>query len=470
MARRPFQKNNRRRPAKSPKSASSLPKNAPMINVTISHIGSRGDGVGTADFTHNYQTKPYQIFVPHTLVGEEVVIQPTSLTGQGISGDLRELVTSSADRKAPDCDASPACGGCQFQHMAQTAYRAWKTDMLSHTLAKASLAPARWRTPFFATNQQRRRARLAIRRRKDDALIGFRERGSHQIIFPASCAILETQILAMVAILRDDLLLCLEDGATGEVDITLCDNGCDITLLPDQDWPLSVTTALTMRAGAYEIARLTLQTHKHGGELLFSQQTPQMTWQLPQTATANSLTLHPAPNSFLQADKQAEAQMQKDIFEALSGCNHILDLFAGSGSLSAPLLFAHPRPDRICAFDTVKEALAAFDEMADANGLSMQLTTTQRNLFHAPLTPAELDGFDAAIIDPPRAGAIAQMPALAQSGISTIIMVSCNPHSFARDCATLTQGGYHFDWIRLIDQFKATSHCEVIACFTKKDT
>ena len=340
--------------------------------------------------------------------------------------------------------------------------------MLQSALDKFSLTPATWLASYFSKNQARRRARLALRRRKHDALIGFRERASHQIIAPTGCAILVPEIMSVIAVLRDDLFLCLEDGATGEVEITLCDNGCDITFLADHPWPLSVTTALTQRAASYEIARLTLHAPKQPPDLLFTKHAPEITWQMPKAHTAKSLTLHPAPHSFLQADTQAEALMQDDILNALSHCDHILDLFAGSGTLSAPLLTRPKRPDRIAAYDSVPEALGCYTKLADQHGMSMQLTTTMRNLFHAPLTPAELAGFDGAIIDPPRAGASAQMPALAASAIGTIIMVSCNPHSFARDAALLTQGGYHFDWIRLIDQFKATAHCEVIACFTKK--
>ena len=445
-----------------------LPKNAAPIALTITHIGGRGDGVGTAEYQHNYQTKTHAVFVPDTLPGEEVLAQPYNLTGQGIQANLTELRTPSPSRKAPDCEASPACGGCQFQHFKTQDYQSWKQKNLISLLEKAGIIPEQWRDDYFAEPHKRRRARLAIRRRKSDVLIGFRERASHQIIYPTGCTILHPDIMAMIAFLRDDLLLSLGDCMTGEVEITLCDNGCDISLHGDESWPSDVITQMTARAASSDIVRISLVEKGGAHTPIFVKETPFIRWQLPEGADRAFVTLTPAPASFLQADSSAEEIMRTDIFNALCGAEKILDLFAGSGTLSAALLFQSPPPLKICAYDSVPDALAAFDKIADSSGHSMHLETTARNLFDAPLTPKELEGFGAAIIDPPRAGAIAQMPALAASDIPQIIMVSCNPYSFARDAAMLQDGGYACQWARHIDQFALTAHSEIMALFTKE--
>ena len=73
---------------------------------------------------------------------------------------------------------------------------------------------------------------------------------------------------------------------------------------------------------------------------------------------------------------------------------------------------------------------------------------------------------DAVIIDPPRAGAEAQMIELAQSDVKRIAAVSCNPISFARDAEILIAGGYRLDWVQPVDQFRWSSHVELAAQFT----
>ena len=97
-----------------------------------------------------------------------------------------------------------------------------------------------------------------------------------------------------------------------------------------------------------------------------------------------------------------------------------------------------------------------------------RVETFTRDLSRNPLLRDELSKFDAAVIDPPRAGAKSQTEHLAQSGIETIAFVSCNPATFARDARCLVDAGYALDWVQTIDQFLWSAHCELVAKFTKE--
>ena len=83
-----------------------------------------------------------------------------------------------------------------------------------------------------------------------------------------------------------------------------------------------------------------------------------------------------------------------------------------------------------------------------------------------PLLVDELKRFDAAVIDPPRAGAEAQVGELAKSGIKTILC-SCNPVSFARDGAILREAGYNLAFVQTVDQFRWSYHAELVGVFVK---
>ena len=101
-----------------------------------------------------------------------------------------------------------------------------------------------------------------------------------------------------------------------------------------------------------------------------------------------------------------------------------------------------------------------------AEGLK-KLTHEARDLFRRPLLVNELHRFDAAVIDPPRAGAEAQVAELAESTLKTIAYVSCNPISFARDAAHLCAHDYRLDFVQTVDQFRWSTHIELIAGFTR---
>ena len=111
-------------------SAKKLPRNTPPITLEITHIGGRGDGVGRADYTLNYALKSYTVFVPETLPGEIVTVQPQQTNAQGIRAELIELNQASENRNIPPCPAFGRCGGCQLQHLNDNSYQSWKSNIL----------------------------------------------------------------------------------------------------------------------------------------------------------------------------------------------------------------------------------------------------------------------------------------------------------------------------------------------------
>jgi 23S rRNA (uracil1939-C5)-methyltransferase len=71
------------------------------------------------------------------------------------------------------------------------------------------------------------------------------------------------------------------------------------------------------------------------------------------------------------------------------------------------------------------------------------------------------------LLDPPRAGARAQMTELARSDVPRVISVSCDVQSFARDAKILVEAGYVCERVVPVDQFAYSAHLEMVGLFTK---
>jgi len=140
----------------------------------------------------------------------------------------------------------------------------------------------------------------------------------------------------------------------------------------------------------------------------------------------------------------------------------VADLFSGVGTFALPLA----KKAKVHAVEQDALALAALAQAAKTPGLK-PVTTERRDLFKLPLTFAELNGYDAVVLDPPRAGALAQAGQLAKSRVPVIAYVSCDAASFARDAAALLQGGYRLGPVNPIDQFLWSSHIELVAAFVR---
>ena len=449
----------------------SLASNEP-IEVTITEIGLRGDGVAKTE-RPNGGTDSF--FIRNGIIGDVLLVRPIRQHQSGFDAEIINIITPSPDRADPDCPSASECGGCQFQYMAKDAYQDWKLNSLKSTLSRANITPDEWRPRFSAQYGNRRRTRLAWRRLKDGVICGFREARSHRIIPPKGCLVLHPELRKAIDVLHNHLLPSCDPSAQGEVEITLCENSqsddrpeyyWDIALRPQDAVSAKTTTEMVIAASAFPIARLS-QIHPSGDvELLFEKKPPQVTWSLDGT-DQNAIVLTPAAGSFMQADADAERVMQQRIADVLSDAQHIVDLFCGSGSLSLPLLTRPNPPKKITSIDSAPLALDALMGAAKSAGHHHRVSVENRNLFKDPLSIDELSSFDAAIVDPPRAGAMAQMPAIAASKMKRVMMVSCNPVSFARDAQILIQGGYQCRWVQMIDQFYLTSHAELIAYFEK---
>ncbi|HYJ35244.1 MAG TPA: hypothetical protein VEV64_03750, partial [Rhizomicrobium sp.] len=168
------------------------------------------------------------------------------------------------------------------------------------------------------------------------------------------------------------------------------------------------------------------------------------------------------PNPFLQSTAAGEAALQTRVIETIGKAKTVADLFAGVGTFALPLA----RRTKVHAVEQDQPALAALALASKASGLK-PVTTEVRDLFKLPLTPMELNGYDAVVLDPPRAGAEAQAKALARSKVPAIAYVSCDAASFARDAVLLVQGGYRPGPVTPIDQFLWSSHIELVAGFTR---
>jgi 23S rRNA (uracil1939-C5)-methyltransferase len=146
-----------------------------------------------------------------------------------------------------------------------------------------------------------------------------------------------------------------------------------------------------------------------------------------------------------------------------SALRGVLDLFAGSGTFALPLA----ERAEVHAVEGSAAALVALDAAWRRTPGLRRITTEARDLVRRRLHAADLAGYDAVVIDPPRAGAEAQARALAAARPARVAAISCNPVTFARDAALLAEGGLALRWLRVVDQFRWSPHIELVAAFSR---
>jgi len=346
------------------------------------------------------------------------------------------------------CPHFGTCGGCTLQDLPPDAYRAKKREAVVTALKRAGVE-AQVEEPVIVPPRSRRRAVFKIKSLAEGLHIGFHAAKSHTVIDMHHCDVLTPGLFALVGGLRQKLEPLFGVGEAAELHVTETDTGFDCALRWRAALTPTLTAALSSALTGLGIARLTM-----GRETVFETAQP--------AVSLGGIKVTLPPNPFLQSTAEGEAALQAHVLETVGKAKAAADLFAGVGTFALPLA----RKARVHAVEQEASALAALAAAAKAPALK-PVTTETRDLFKLPLTPVELAGYDAVVLDPPRAGAQAQVQALARSKVPVIAYVSCDAASFARDAAILVAGGYRIGPVTPIDQFLWSSHIELAAGFRR---
>ncbi|MGE0576519.1 MAG: class I SAM-dependent RNA methyltransferase [Reyranella sp.] len=415
------------------------------VRLDILEIGSRGDGIGEID--------GQRWFVPFTLPGETVEASPRDKRGEGIVGELEQILSPSRHREAPPCRHFGTCGGCTLQHWRRDAYTAWKVALIARALAQRGVESPRFEPPVTGVPGERRRADFVVRRQGRRVLAGFHERANPRVVDVETCPVLRPALTALLEPLRTVAAKVLPDGGAADAIANETDNGIDLLLRPHRrlDLGLDRRQELVAFAERADLARLSFGDRTTAEPIVVRR---------PPLLLFGAARIEPPPGAFLQATKRAEQAMRAAVSEWAGDALRLVDLFAGIGALSLG------RAGMVALFESDRSAVAAIDA-ARRRLPAGTVMAERRDLFRNPLTAKELDAFDAVDLDPPRAGAIAQSGELAKSKVPRVIYGSCDPGSFARDARTLQDGGYRLEKLLPIDQFLWSPHVELIALFVR---
>jgi len=402
------------------------------VKLTIDRLGHHGDGIAIGE------NGP--IYAPGFLPGEEV-------EGDLVKDTLTNarIITPSPDRVKPPCPHARTCGGCLMQHAGDAYVAAWKEGIAKGALAGQGL-DAPFRPMVTSPPRSRRRATLSGRKTKGGVQLGFHARASDTLVDVPNCQLLHPDLIAWFPAL--ETLVKMGGSRTAEVQLTITRSlaGADVSVQGGKPLDAQMQMDMARLCEETKIARLTWNNEA-------------VTLRAAPVQRFGRALVAPPPGAFLQATAEGESALLQAVSLAIGPAKKIVDLFAGSGTFSIPLA----ERAEVHAVEGEAKMIAALDKGArNADGLK-RLSTETRDLFRRPLEPDEFKGVDAVVIDPPRAGAEAQVAALAKARVPVIAYVSCNPATFARDAKVLIGAGYKLDWVQVVDQFRWSSHVELAA-------
>lgn len=404
--------------------------------LTVEALAARGDGI----VTHDSKT----FFIPGAAPGDRVWMDGTDII----------KVEPGPHRADPRCPHFGACGGCSLQQLKDERYASWLSVPIERALAQHKI-DADIRPPIVSPPNSRRRAVFTAKVTNGGVVLGFRQKQSHSLEDIEACAVLAPALMNAAAPLKGFLSECLKPGDMTRIHLTQADSGLDVHF---ESLPLDRLEVLQrvpdLAAGLGRVVRITGQDGPQT-DILWQLETPFMRF--------SGAEVQLPVGAFLQATKEGEVALVKTCMDWVGSAKAAADLFSGIGTFA----FHVAEEAKVNAYEASAAAISAIQNAQRPKGMH-GVAAHHRDLFRRPLSPHELNAFDLVVFDPPRAGAKAQCAALAQCDVPTLIGISCNPATFARDAEMLVKGGYSLQAVQPVGQFLWSTHVELAALFTRR--
>lgn len=434
------------------------------LNITIDKLDINGCGVG------RYQNKP--LFVEASLPKEKVEVMLLEQKNKFSRGKLLKVLEPSEDRVIPECEHFSKCGGCNIQHLDYSQQLAFKQSKVSELLSRSGIEKKvieqlPWQPPIVSQPwNYRRKARIGVQFNKNaEAIIGFRQKASNQLVAIKSCPILVKPLNDIFPILK---------GVIAKLNVKKAIGHIEVINSKQQASQESVSTIIIRQLRDltnHDRALWQSIAKQHQWQLVFdfgkeasSKKDDDQQLSYPLIDNINIKFNH---RDFIQVNEQVNSAMVLQAIKWLKLSEHdqVLDLFCGLGNFSLPMATKVKHVTGI-------EGVQAMVDKAKINADENKLTNCQ--FYQADLNSHWLENqwahnhFTKVVLDPARAGAEQAVEQIAQLDIHTVLYISCDATTLARDSHLLTEQGYKIAKIGLVDMFSQTKHVETMVLFTKQ--
>jgi 23S rRNA (uracil1939-C5)-methyltransferase len=361
------------------------------------------------------------------------------------------------------CEHYGTCGGCQLQHLAANQQVVEKQRAVTKLFEKfAKLTALNWQAPLLSDpSYYRRSARLAVMFDKaaKKMRVGYRASGSKRIISINQCPVLSKVFTKVFTVF--DHLVNQHKALHSISHLQLCAADAEnyivvrhTKVIPDAIKQLVEHSAALQHWQIIWQSDSAVIDHGHLAMPFY---------QLEQLGLKFEFGL----NNFIQVNADVNQAMLKQALNwlQLNGDETLLDLFCGIGNFSLVLA---KQAKTVIGVEGVASAVA----MATQNAHTNSITNAQFHCFDLTSNIAAAPWFtkniDVLVLDPSRTGALAVLEQLPLKQFKTILYVSCDPVTLARDSAIISQAGFELNKIGLMDMFPHTGHIETMALFQRR--
>ena len=398
-------------------------------------------------------------FVNGAVTGDKARIKLIKTAKDYAVGRLEGIIDSSPYRVDPDCKVFGRCGGCVYRHI----NREYELEIKRQTVVSAfrkqgvqiEVAPT---LTDGRVDGYRNKAQYPV---TSDGRLGYYARHTHDIVESDSCALTDPALAPIVeytaAAIRKNgwkiRHLYLRRGEmTGQT--MLCLVTAEQSLKGETEFAKVVTEKFP------EIKSVVLNINAEDTNVILGKRVRVLYGEDRIEDVLCGCRFGISSLSFYQVNRGGAELLYNEAIKLaqVSEPKKVLDLYCGAGTIGLSYAKAHPETS-VTGIEIIPEAVENARENARLNGIK------NAEFICADAMTADISGYDLVFVDPPRKGMSAELvEKLNENGPKTIVYVSCDPTTLARDVKLLTS--YKADTVIPVDMFPRTGHVESVVCLT----
>ena len=391
------------------------------------------------------------LLVSGAIPGERVVARVERVSRGVVFAEAVRIETASDDRRAPASD--PRCGGCVLAHVSYPRQLQLKGEIVRDAFARLARLPIADGPALVGSPEggYRTRARFHVR----EGRVGFYREGSHELCDVGPTGQLGETAVAWLRALtpqleRPDLrgvgAIEMAENVAGDSRACHLELHAGTAIAPFVVLSEGLAGLSAARADRPDVVTLS-------GEASIEDT-------VAAAEDAPAVRLRRDVRAFFQGNRFLVVPLARHV-AALAGRGGIVDLYGGVGLFGLTLAAAGAAEVTVVEGDPI----AGADLLRNAQPYLDQVHVERRSVeAYLASSPAHALAGAAAIVDPPRTGLSKEAVAgLIRVRPATIVYVSCDPATLARDCRAFVDGGYDLRGLTVFDMFPNTPHVETVA-------
>lgn len=466
--------------------ASKIEKNKEYV-LTIDGMGYQGEGVG--------KVEGFTIFVPEAIQGEKVKVKTLKVNKNFAFAKLIEVIEVSKHRATPICGIYKRCGGCQLQHLSYDGQLSFKENRVKDCLERIgklqvileeeSIHQHEAVTKLYHTigmknpYRYRNKVQLPVGRSRNGIDIGFYAKKTHEIINMNSCFIQSETSDKIVTLIRQWIekynikpyneengkgivrhIMIREAFTTGEVMVVI------VTAVDHLPYKKEFIEMIIRNVSG--IKSIVQNINRDRTNVIMGEKCITLWGNDTINDYIEKFKFNVSPLSFFQVNPvQTEILYNKALeYAGLTGNEVVFDAYCGTGTIS---LFLSQKAKKVYGVEVIPQAIENANMNAIENGIDNVKFIVGKSEEVIPELIEKGIKADVVVVDPPRKGCEeALLHSIGDMKPRTIVYVSCDPATLARDLAILRDFEYRVEKVQPVDMFPQTGHVETVVLLSHK--